>query len=102
MEKMEWKKSDISDLLPWEFRERLAAKPVAYLPLGMLAWHGEHLPLRGDAIQSEVLQGMDYADSTDPHRQLDGSSFKRVGISCRIGWLTIRNTASLYSGYCKL
>ena len=45
------------DLLPWEFRERLAAKPVAYLPLGTLAWHGEHLPLGSDAIQSEVLQG---------------------------------------------
>ena len=123
-----------SDLLPWEFRERLAAKPVAYLPLGTLEWHGEHLPLGSDAIQSEglmiecaqrfggivmppihlgpdrawdrgggeVLQGMDYADSTDPHRQLDRSSFKRTGISCRIGWLTIRNTASLYSSYCKL
>ena len=73
MEKMEWKKSDISDLLPWEFRERLAAKPVAYLPLGMLAWHGEHLPLRGDAIQSEVLQGMDYADSTAATTTLDPS-----------------------------
>ena len=45
-----------SDLLPWEFRERLAAKPVAYLPLGTLAWHGEHLPLGSDAIQSEVLR----------------------------------------------
>ena len=66
MEKIEWKKSDISDLFPWEFRERLAAKPGAYLPLGTLAWHGEHLPLGSDAIQSEVLQGMDYAESTDP------------------------------------
>ena len=96
-----------SDLLPWEFRQRLAAKPVAYLPLGTLEWHGEHLPLGSDAIQSEelmiecakrfggivmppfylgpdrawdrgegeVLHGMDYADSTDPHRQLDGSCY---------------------------
>lgn len=96
-----------SDLLPWEFRERLAAKPVAYLPLGTLEWHGEHLPLGGDAIQSEglmvecarrfggivlppihlgpdrawdrgegeVLQGMDYADSTDPQRPLAGSCY---------------------------
>ena len=96
-----------SDLLPWEFRQRLAARPVAYLPLGTLEWHGEHLPLGSDAIQSEelmiecakrfggivmppihlgpdrawdhgegeVLHGMDYADSTDPHRQLDGSCY---------------------------
>ncbi|MXY83198.1 MAG: creatininase family protein, partial [Gemmatimonadetes bacterium] len=42
-----------SDLLPWEFRQRLAARPVAYLPLGTLEWHGEHLPLGSDAIQSE-------------------------------------------------
>ena len=64
MEEMGIEKVRYSDLLPWEFRERLAAKPVAYLPLGTLAWHGEHLPLGSDAIQSEVLQGMDYADST--------------------------------------
>ena len=96
-----------SDLLPWEFRERLAARPVAYLPLGTLEWHGEHLPLGSDAIQSEglmrecakrfggivmppihlgpdrawdqgngqVLQGMDYADTTDPQRPLDGSCY---------------------------
>ena len=96
-----------SDLLPCEFRERLAARPVAYLPLGTLEWHGEHLPLGGDAIQSEglmrecakrfggivmppihlgpdrawdqgngqVLQGMDYADTTDPQRPLDGSCY---------------------------
>lgn len=96
-----------AELLPWEFRARLAAKPVAYLPLGTIEWHGEHLPLGGDAIQSEglmvecamrfggivmppihlgpdrawdrgageILQGMDYADSTDPHRRLDGSCY---------------------------
>ena len=44
-----------ADLLPHEFRARLAACPVAYLPLGTLEWHGEHLPLGADAIQSEGL-----------------------------------------------
>ena len=80
MEEMGMEKIRYSDLLPGEFRERLAAKPGAYLPLGTLAWHGEHLPLGSDAIQSEVLQGMDYADSTDPHRQLDGSCFSASSI----------------------
>jgi creatinine amidohydrolase len=42
-----------SDLLPHEFRTRLKAKPLAWLPLGTLEWHGEHLPLGADAIQSE-------------------------------------------------
>jgi creatinine amidohydrolase len=95
------------ELLPQEFRARLKARPIAYLPLGTLEWHGEHLPLGSDAIQSEglmiecarrfggivmppihlgpdrarpmedgrVLYGMDYAASTKPPRQLDGSSY---------------------------
>ncbi|WP_404423866.1 creatininase family protein [Nibricoccus sp. IMCC34717] len=41
------------ELLPHEFRSRLAAAPVAYLPLGTLEWHGEHLPLGADSLQSE-------------------------------------------------
>ncbi|MFC1651062.1 creatininase family protein [Candidatus Latescibacterota bacterium] len=44
-----------SDLLPHEFRSRLTEKPVAYLPMGTIEWHGEHLPLGSDAIQSEEL-----------------------------------------------
>jgi creatinine amidohydrolase len=95
------------ELLPREFRERLAQRPIAYLPLGTLEWHGEHLPLGADAIQSEglmtqcarqfggivmppvhlgpdrarpvedgkMLVGMDYAESTTPPRQLDGSCY---------------------------
>src|SRR5262245_6357519 len=43
------------ELRPAEFRERLRQKPLAYLPLGTLEWHGEHLPLGADAIQSEAL-----------------------------------------------
>jgi creatinine amidohydrolase len=95
------------ELLPHEFRQRLAQRPIAYLPLGTLEWHGEHLPLGSDAIQSEglmvecarqlggivmppihlgpdrakltddgkTLVGMDYAESTTPPRQLDGSCY---------------------------
>ncbi len=96
-----------AELLPHEFRERLAARPIAYIPLGTLEWHGEQLPLGSDAIQSEglmiecarrfggivmppihlgpdrarpaeggrMLYGMDYAESTTPARQLDGSCY---------------------------
>jgi creatinine amidohydrolase len=96
-----------AELLPHEFRARLKERPIAYLPLGTLEWHGEHLPLASDAIQSErlmmecarrfggivmppihlgpdrarpledgrVLYGMDYAPSTTPPRQLDGSCY---------------------------
>jgi len=43
------------ELLPHEFRKRLAERPIAYLPLGTLERHGEHMPLGSDAILSEGL-----------------------------------------------
>jgi creatinine amidohydrolase len=94
------------NLTPTDFRARLAAAPIAYVPLGTLEWHGEHLPLGSDGLQSRgfferianeiggivlpmlflgpdrtradgdgFLIGMDYADSTVPPRQLDGSAY---------------------------
>lgn len=44
-----------AELRPHQFRERLAQRAVAYLPLGTLEWHGEHLPLGSDALISEGL-----------------------------------------------
>ena len=41
-----------AELTPKEFRKRLKAAPIAYLPLGTLEWHGEHLPLGSDGIQA--------------------------------------------------
>jgi len=40
------------ELTPSEFRKRLQKAPVAYLPLGTLEYHGEHLPLGTDALHS--------------------------------------------------
>jgi len=39
------------ELTPGEFRERMAVAPIAYLSLGTLEWHGEHMPLGSDGIQ---------------------------------------------------
>lgn len=44
-----------AELTPREFRERIAQAPIAYLPLGTLEWHGEHLPLGSDGLQSQGL-----------------------------------------------
>lgn len=41
-----------AELTPHEFRNRLAQAPIAYLPLGTLEWHGEHLPLGADGLQA--------------------------------------------------
>lgn len=42
-----------AELTPQAFRERIATAPIAYLPLGTLEWHGEHLPLGADGLQSQ-------------------------------------------------
>lgn len=41
-----------AELTPRRLRERMQQAPVAYLPLGTLEWHGEHLPLGSDGLQS--------------------------------------------------
>ena len=42
-------------LRPDEFLERLRQRPVAYLPLGTIEWHGPQNPLGGDALLSTAL-----------------------------------------------
>ena len=42
-----------AELTPQEFREKIKDCPIAYLPLGTLEWHGEHLPLGADGLQSQ-------------------------------------------------
>jgi len=42
-------------LTPSEFQDRLKKAPIAYLPLGTLEWHGVHLPLGSDSLQSQTF-----------------------------------------------
>jgi len=42
-------------LTPSEFQSRLKKAPIAYLPLGTLEWHGAHLPLGSDSLQSQTF-----------------------------------------------
>lgn len=46
---------DCEEMLPRQFEERLAQRPVGYLPLGTLEWHGEHNALGADFLQSREL-----------------------------------------------
>ena len=50
---MDTKKVLYAELRPAEFVARVNAFPVAYLPLGTLEWHGLHLPIGADGIQSQ-------------------------------------------------
>ncbi len=42
-------------MYPGEFAEAVARCPVAYVPMGLLEWHGEHLPLGVDGLKSHAL-----------------------------------------------
>ena len=42
-------------LLPYQIRERLSERPVAYLPLGTIEWHCEHLPVGLDALTAHGI-----------------------------------------------
>ena len=42
-------------LHPRDFRGRLEHRPVAWLPVGTLEWHGFHLPLGFDGVKAELL-----------------------------------------------
>lgn len=46
------KKVLYEELRPEEFIGRINECPIAYLPMGTLEWHGLHLPLGADGIQS--------------------------------------------------
>ncbi len=48
-------KVDYEELLPHELAERLSHRPVGYLPLGTLEWHGAHNALGADFIQARGL-----------------------------------------------
>ena len=42
-------------LRPAQFEEAARAFPVVYVPLGLIEWHGPHLPLGTDALKAHAL-----------------------------------------------
>ena len=42
-------------LLPWQLREIVTHRPIAYIPLGTYEWHCEHLPVGLDALTAHGL-----------------------------------------------
>ena len=55
MNAVDSRKVRYGDLLPHEFEARLRERPVGYLPLGTLEWHGPHNPLGADFIQASAI-----------------------------------------------
>jgi len=48
-------KTKYAEMSPDELDQALQAAPVAYLPLGMLEWHGYHLPVGNDFLKAEAI-----------------------------------------------
>jgi len=43
------------EMLPHEIVDERAKTPIAYLPIGTLEWHGEHLAVGNDALKAHAL-----------------------------------------------
>ncbi|MFM8319750.1 MAG: creatininase family protein, partial [Chloroflexota bacterium] len=43
----------LAHLRPEEILAELSRCPVAYLPVGLIEWHGPHLPMGLDALNAE-------------------------------------------------
>jgi creatinine amidohydrolase len=46
---------EYQDLLPYQFKARMERCALAYVPVGSLEWHGEHMALGNDAIKMHAL-----------------------------------------------
>jgi creatinine amidohydrolase len=51
------------EMLPHELVPARTARPVAYLPLGTLEWHGGHLPYGYDGVKADALAAV-FAERT--------------------------------------
>jgi len=47
-----YKKVKYEEMFPFEFKEALENKPIAYLPIGSLEWHGHHNALGLDSLKA--------------------------------------------------
>jgi creatinine amidohydrolase len=43
------------EMFPWQLTAAIARAPIAYLPLGVLEWHGEHNAVGLDAIKAHAV-----------------------------------------------
>lgn len=83
------------ELLPDEFIERINACPIAYLPLGTMEWHGLHLPLGSDGLQSKgffmalaeevggIVLPMLFLGPDGTVKELDLNEFSYIGMEYR-------------------
>jgi len=48
-------KQRYEEMTPAELKAALEARPVVYLPCGLLEWHGDHLPLGTDGLKAHAI-----------------------------------------------
>ncbi len=74
-------------LYPDEFLAQVSRMPVFLVPLGLLEWHGDHLPLGTDALKAHGLC-LRIADRLRGGIVLPALPIGRPGYSRRVGTLT--------------
>lgn len=116
------------ELTPAEFRSRIANAPIAYLPLGTLEFHGEHMPMGSDSIQpyeffrevasevggivlpalylgpdkSEEIDGEEYyGKDRGNHPSVEKQQYKRQKLTGSIYWIPDSLFISLFKSILK-
>ncbi len=75
------------EMIPAEFLEAVATKPLFFVPAGLLEWHGDHLPLGTDGLKAAGLC-LDVAKKMQCGIVLPYMYFGRPGYSRRVGTMT--------------
>ena len=83
-----------AELLPHEFEVRLRERPVGYLPLGTLEWHGPQSPLGADFTQADAILARAAASFGGIVLPRSGSGRTRSGRTKTVGRSSGWTTAS--------
>lgn len=81
------RKTRYEEMLPAEFLEAVAHSPVFMVPLGLLEWHADHLPLGQDGLKAHGIC-LRLADKLGGGIVLPPVYFGRPGFSTYTGTLT--------------
>ena len=88
------KKIRYEEMLPAEFLDAMDRMPVCIVPLGLLEWHADHLPLGLDGLKAHGIC-LRIAEKLDGGVVLPPVYFGRPGFSTYTGTLTFSEAVEL-------
>lgn len=81
----------LEQMLPAEMEQALEALPVAVIPVGLIEWHGDHLPLGQDMLKSQAL-------CAQLMEKLEGGIMTPPIYTCRPGFSRYTGTMTFSDG----